>query len=131
YERGHAVRVVLKDGKTGAILTGVDGAPAEQTVHVNSNEPATVELQWKATDVGQHELVVEAAKQAGELDDSGNARSVSVAVLDAKISVLYVDGYPRWEYRYLKNELLRDKTMTVSCLLTSADADFAQEGTKP
>jgi uncharacterized membrane protein len=131
YERGRPVRVVLKDARTGAVLTGPDGAPAAQTVNLQSGQSASVELQWKATDIGQHELVVEAARQPGELDDSGNARSVSVAVLDAKISVLYVDGYPRWEYRYLKNELLRDKTMTVSCLLTSADADFAQEGSMP
>ena len=26
-------------------------------------------------------------------------------VLDGKINVLYVDGYPRWEYRYIKNEI--------------------------
>ncbi len=42
--------------------------------------------------------------------------------------MLYVDGYPRWDYRYLKNSLLRDKTVKLSCLLTSADPDFRQEG---
>ena len=30
-------------------------------------------------------------------------------MLDAKVNVLYVDGYPRWEYRYIKNEMIRDR----------------------
>ncbi len=45
--------------------------------------------------------------------------------------MLYVDGYPRWEYRYIKNEMIRDKTVNISCLLTSADPTFAQEGDPP
>src|SRR5205814_3449578 len=40
----------------------------------------------------------------------------------------YVAGYPRWEYRYIKNEMIRDKTVDISCLLTSADPSFKQEG---
>ena len=52
-------------------------------------------------------------------------------MLDSHLKVLYVDGYPRWEYRYLKQELIRDPSIDVSCLLTSADATFAQEGDRP
>lgn len=48
-------------------------------------------------------------------------------VLDAQINVLYVEGYPRWEFRYLKNELIREKTINLSTLLLSADEDFAQD----
>jgi hypothetical protein len=45
--------------------------------------------------------------------------------------VLYVDGYPRWEYRYLKNLLVREKSIECSIFLLSADRDFAQEGDRP
>jgi uncharacterized membrane protein len=42
--------------------------------------------------------------------------------------VLYIDGYPRWEYRYLKNLLLRaDERLQVQCYLISATPDFPQE----
>ena len=74
---------------------------------------------------------MEAVKQPGEIDDTDNSRSALVTVLDAKITVLFVDGYPRWDYRYLKNALIRDKTFAVSCLLASADFNFLQEGNKP
>src|SRR5439155_25110500 len=85
----------------------------------------------KPEEVGTLDLVVEAQKEPGEIDDEDNIRTAQVAVLDAKLSVLYVDGAPRWEYRYIKNEMIRDKTIDISCLLTSADPNFAQEGDKP
>ena len=67
----------------------------------------------------------------GEIDEEDNARTLQVSVLEAKVALLYVDGFPRWDYRYLKNEMIRDKTVELSCLLTSADPDFHQEGTRP
>jgi hypothetical protein len=45
--------------------------------------------------------------------------------------VLYVEGYPRWEYRYLKNLLIRERSIESSVMLLSADRDFAQEGNQP
>src|SRR5262249_8218888 len=52
-------------------------------------------------------------------------------VLDAKITVLVVDGYPRWEYRYLVREMARDKTVLISSLLYSADNGAQKDDTKP
>ena len=131
YEGGHAVEVVLKDKRTGATLTDADGKPATKTVRLPDDEAQDVELQWKPAEVGNVDVVCEVVKQPGEIDDGDNARTSPVSVMEAKVSVLYVDGYPRWEYRYLKNEMVRDKSMEISCLLASADADFLQEGTKP
>jgi uncharacterized membrane protein len=131
YPSGHSAKVVLKDKKTGAELPAPPGGAADREVVLESNQPVDVELQFLPQDVGTLDLVVEAEQQPGELDPDDNSRTVQVAVLDAKIAVLYVDGYPRWEYRYIKNEMIRDKTIDISCLLTSADPTFAQEGDKP
>ncbi len=60
-----------------------------------------------------------------------NAIEVSVHVAPEKVRVLYVDGYPRWEYRYLKNLLLRaDANLDVQCYLLSATPDFLQESSR-
>jgi hypothetical protein len=60
-----------------------------------------------------------------------NAIEVSVHVAPEKVRVLYVDGYPRWEYRYLKNLLLRaDANLDVQCFLLSATPDFLQESSR-
>ena len=127
YERGHVVAVVLRDKKTGKMLPAPDGK-LEQRVALNDDQPVEAELQFKPSEVGTLDLVVEAIKEPGEVDDEDNSRTVQVAVLDAKLNVLFVDGSPRWEYRYLKNEMIRDRTVNISCLLTSADTSFAQEG---
>lgn len=44
------------------------------------------------------------------------------------VKVLYVEGAPRWEYRYVKTAMLRQPTVRISCLLTTADPGVAQEG---
>lgn len=66
-----------------------------------------------------------------ELTLADNVAARSTTVMDAKITALYVEGYPRWEFRYLKNELIREKTVDVSTYLIAADDGFAQEGDIP
>lgn len=63
------------------------------------------------------------------LDD--NALEVRVAVTPEKVRVLFVDGYPRWEYRFLKELLKRaDENIEVQVVLLSAGPDFRQESTR-
>lgn len=129
YPAGHQVRLILKDKRTGALLKQPDGRSAEKIVTLaGDDKPVEEELLFKPGQVGPLDVVAVAEPQPGELDEQDNSRTAQIAILDAKISVLYVDGYPRWEYRYIKNEMIRDKTVNISCLLTSADPTFAQEG---
>lgn len=130
YEPGHPIDVELIDKRTGQPLLDGDGAPAQRTVGAGE-QPVEVEAQFMPTVPGTVDVAVRVVPQPGELDDQDNVRTVQVAVLEAKIAVLYVDGYPRWDYRYIKNEMIRDKTVEISCLLTSADPSFAQEGDRP
>ncbi len=66
-----------------------------------------------------------------ELVTENNTRTVEVEVIDRPIRVLYIEGYPRWEFRYLKNLLIREKSISSSTYLLSADRSFAQEGDVP
>jgi uncharacterized membrane protein len=122
YPANHPVKVSLR---------AAGGKPAERTVNLPDDNPMEVELQFKPGQVGTLAIEAVVEKQAGELDARDNVRPTQVAVLDAQINVLYVDGQPRWEYRYLKNEMMRDRTVNISLLLTSADPAFAQEGDPP
>ena len=128
YESGKQVKLTLRDRKTGAPLRTADGRPAERVVTLDGDKPTEEEILFKPDREGPLDVVAEAEKQPGELDPDDNARTASISILDAKVSVLYVDGYPRWEYRYIKNEMIRDRSVLISCLLTSADPSFAQEG---
>jgi len=66
-----------------------------------------------------------------ELNTENNTRTVSVEIIDRPLRVLYVEGYPRWAYRYLKNLLIREQSIESSIMLLSAGSDFAQEGDVP
>ncbi len=57
-------------------------------------------------------------------DNSRLARTVRV--IDEKIKVLYVEGKPRWEYRYLRRVLLRDHRLDVTFYMTEGDKELAQ-----
>ena len=123
--------VRLLDKVTGRPVLDADGKPVQQTFTPTNGTAGEVDLLFTPAEPGVRQLIVAADAQPGEIDTDDNARDVRVTVLDSKINVLFVDGYPRWDYRYLKNTLIRDKTVDVSCLLMSADANFRQEGDRP
>jgi hypothetical protein len=54
-----------------------------------------------------------------------NTLARTVKVTDEKIRVLYVEGLPRWEYRYLRWVLLRDHRLDVRFLMSQGDRDLA------
>jgi hypothetical protein len=64
--------------------------------------------------------------QPGEAVTENNAMSHDVRIIDEKIKVLYVEGKPRWEYRYLRGVLLRDHRLDVKFLMTEGDEDLAR-----
>ncbi len=64
------------------------------------------------------------------LDD--NALEISVHVSPQKVRVLYLEGYPRWEYRRLALDMLKraDENIQFQAFLLSADPDFVQESSR-
>ena len=138
YEPNHPLtlsllRQINQDGKPVRIpITDETGQAITKTVTAADDKPFEVDMQFKpsAGDMPSVDVIVQADPQDGELDDKDNSRKVPLSVLDNNIAVLYVDGYPRWDYRYIENRVLRDSTVKISCLLTSADPTFRQEGSE-
>jgi uncharacterized membrane protein len=101
------------------------------TIHPGTSQQK-VSLMFHPSQPGNYHLFLRADPLPHELTHRGNISSgVWTRVVRAKVRILYVEGYPRWEYRYLKNDLMREKTTLLSCLLLSADNHFAQEGNIP
>ncbi|RME74542.1 MAG: VWA domain-containing protein, partial [Planctomycetota bacterium] len=86
-----------------------------------------VRFKYKVSMPGKYEFTVEIPPLKDEANKKNNRLSFWLDVKDKKLWVLYVEGYPRWEYRYLKNALIRDRTLKVQCLLASADPEYPQE----
>lgn len=89
-----------------------------------------VRFRAKPTDPGNYDTMVDVEQIDTEKTWDNNKAEKSIRVIDKRIKVLYIDGYPRWEYRYLKNALIRDKSMDAQILLLSAEPNFPQEATR-
>lgn len=63
-----------------------------------------------------------------DLIQENNVAHVNVELVDRPMRVVQFDGYPRWEFRYLKNLLLREKSIRSSSVLLSASKRYIQEG---
>lgn len=88
-------------------------------------------LMFRPDKIGRMGLVVRIAPDPSEENlENNEARSV-INAHDERIGVLYVESVPRFEYRYLKNLLLREPNIQSSCILLEASPGFPQEGTIP
>lgn len=122
--------VRLVDVATGKTLDQRSPADADlrQPVRLSAQSASVGPAKWRV------ELTYDLANGLpGAAGAAGGnpAREVSVEMVDEPIRVLYVEGYPRWEYRYLKTMLVREKSIKSSMMLLSADRAFAQEGQMP
>ncbi len=68
--------------------------------------------------------------EGADISEENNRVAFAVELADRPINVLYVDGYPRWEYRYLKNHLVREQSIRSSVTMLSSDKRYIQEGTE-
>ena len=118
-----SISVELVDASSGTVLDRSELGPGRRDqVQLVAKPSAAGEARWTVRVV--HEL-------GRDLLPANDARTVPVTLVDRPMRVLYVEGYPRWEYRYLKNLLQRETTVESAVMLLSADRDFAQEGNTP
>jgi hypothetical protein len=94
------------------------------------SEKQPVRLKYKPTVPGEYLLIFRIAPRPDENTAHNNYLTHRLRVADDKIKILYVEHPPRFEYRYLKNSLVRDPKILAHCILTSADPDFSQEHTR-
>jgi hypothetical protein len=87
----------------------------------------SVELSYASPIAGEFDLVLEVAEQSDESNRSNNSETRHVSVREEKIRVLLADGGPRYEFRFLKQLLERDKSIQLSTLLLEADLEYTQE----
>jgi hypothetical protein len=61
------------------------------------------------------------------LPDNNDAEFL-VNLVDRPLRVLHVDGYPRWEFRYVRNLLVREPSLSSGSLVLSTGRRHTQEG---
>ncbi|MFK7777989.1 MAG: VWA domain-containing protein [Gimesia sp.] len=116
-----SISVALKDVKTDKYL-------ATRQFPINpKKESQKIELTFTPTKPGLFEFVLEVKPVKGEVNQKNNQQVGQISVLDQKIRVLLVDSVPRYEYRYLKHLLERDKTIELRSILQESDLEYSSE----
>jgi hypothetical protein len=99
-------------------------------------KPVKFRLSHRPEQPGERTYVVEVPEQPDEVKPADNNRiERTVFVREAKlIKVLYIEGYPRYDYRFIKTLLEREsdrdkknKTIDLKVLLLDADNEYAGE----
>ncbi|MEQ1840348.1 MAG: carboxypeptidase-like regulatory domain-containing protein, partial [Verrucomicrobiales bacterium] len=106
---GKTTRLVLK--KEGRELDSAEVVFDEN----GGDQKIRLSTQVKASGTHQFDVVLEPLP--GEVMADNNRESLEVKVVTGNLNVLLVDGWPRWETRYLGNLLKRDAGITHRELL--------------
>ncbi|MBI4569134.1 MAG: hypothetical protein HY719_12130 [Planctomycetes bacterium] len=76
--------------------------------------------------VGEITYEIALAPQEGEKRVDNNAQRFTLTVTDRKLAALYVEGWPRVEWRHLVNALTRDPSIHFNGFLISAEPGWPQ-----
>lgn len=88
-----------------------------------------IRFTYVPTQAGRFTYTVKAAVQPGEVTADNNLGRFTQDVIDKKLKILYIENEPRYEFRYLRNAILRDTSLDFACLLLGGDE--ASQGNIP
>jgi uncharacterized membrane protein len=113
---GQALTLDVVDGSTlagsQAFTAGGDG------------QPVTVRVRFSATDPGPRVFTFRVTPQPGELLAENNTRDVLIDVRDRREKILYFEGEPRFEMKFLRRAVTDDKQVQLVVLQRTADNKY-------
>lgn len=118
---GRRVSITLRQQDTDRIL-------AETRVRLAADgRPARFELTHTPSGAGEFDYVLEAGPLPKESNTHNNSETRRVSVREEKIRVLLAESRPRYEFRYVKHLLERERTVELDTVLQEADMEYAGE----
>jgi hypothetical protein len=98
----------------------------EQELTLADGQRQQVQLSFRADHAGSRVLTVRVDPQAEEQVEANNQQSVSIDTDTERWKLLYLEGGPRWDFRFLDHALRRDSgldvTLVMESLLEASDA---------
>ena len=112
-----------RDAETTVTFTIDDHEVDSKIFTLGPGEVLNEAFLWKPTEEGDITLSLNTPILPAETREDNNASQETVRVQHERLQVLLVDSAPRWEFRYLRNALMRDQGVDVSCVLFHPDAE--------
>ena len=113
---GRTVQLMVEDA--GQLLA------SEDVTFERDGEPVVVRLRIEAGDPGPRLLRFRVSVQDGERVTENNARDVLVDVVNKSEKILYFEGEPRWEVKFLRRAVSEDENLQVVLLQRTAESKF-------
>ncbi len=115
---GESIEIVLKENGRVVHTQSITLEGPSQTVNIDY-VPKT-----SSPKGSMHLYEVTAEGLPDEVDSSNNTKSKKTRIIDGKMKVLYVENLPRWEWRVMRDMMLRDRRVgpgNYKTLLIQAD----------
>ena len=113
---GRTVQLVVED--TGQLLA------SEDMTFARDGEPVVTRVRIEAQDAGPRLLRFRVSPQEGERVTENNVRDVLVNVVNNAEKILYFEGEPRWEVKFLRRAVSEDENLQVVVLQRTAESKF-------
>ncbi len=99
----------------------------DQTLPANAGE-ITVGIDIDATDAGLKELRFEVEAAASDTVLQNNSRSRLLQVEEKQRRILYFEGEPRWEYKFIRRAVAKSKGVALVTILRTTPNKFYRQG---
>lgn len=125
--------LVASDQQLGFTITLTDKDTGERIDErrVETNEYEQVQeyiLRASSEEQGERRVTVSITPDGDDLLQTNNQQEIAISYTARDLRVLFVDGYPRWEQRYLRQLLIREGSVNASTLILAPDRRYLQEG---
>ncbi|HEX5436142.1 MAG TPA: glutamine amidotransferase [Gemmatimonadaceae bacterium] len=94
----------------------------------SGGEVTTARVRIPTSTPGAHLLTFRIAPEAGEMVTRNNARSVLVAVRNRRDKILYIEGEPRFELKFVRMAVDQDPNLQLVTMLRTAKDRFLRLG---
>ncbi len=124
---GRTVEVQLMRRRTEDPPGGGSPVASQQVTLPSDGDVTPVSFDLEPSEAGTFVYQLRIKAPADDASARDNQREAEVEVVDRKTRVLLFASGPMRDYQYLRNQLFRDKTMTVDVLLQTAQEGISQE----
>ncbi len=100
----------------------------QQVTLPNAGAPASIPVRFTVNEAGPRVLRFRVSPQQGELVTDNNAREALIDVRDRKEKILYFEGEPRYEYKFIRRAIPEDDNLILTSLIRTADNKYMRQG---
>lgn len=106
------------------ITDAADKNISSQKVRIPDNDSRKLDLKLDVKDIGFREYNIKVNSSAAERIKWNNSTRIGVTVMKEKLNVLYLEGQPFWDSKFLSQILRKDKNINLTTIYRIASGRF-------